>query len=85
VFVGAGLLGLDDGKGIEAGTCVTEEHMANMFAAMADPVSGKPVGGVPKAPARAVPVAGFDLTFSPHLFRVRNKGAYAESVIMPRR
>ena len=65
VFVGSGLSALDDGRGVEAGTQVTEEHMANMFAAMADPVSGKPVGGVPKAPAGAVPVAGFDLTFSP--------------------
>ena len=65
VFVGSGLSALDDGRGVEAGTLVTEDHMANMFAAMADPVSGKPVGGVPKAPAGAVPVAGFDLTFSP--------------------
>jgi hypothetical protein len=28
-------------------------------------VNGKPVGGTPKAAAGAVPVAGFDLTFSP--------------------
>ncbi len=65
VFVGSGLSALDDGKGVEAGTQVTDDHLANMFAAMADPVSGEPVGGTPKAPARAVPVAGFDLTFSP--------------------
>ena len=64
-FVGSGLSALDDGRGVKVGTPVTEEHMANMFAAMADPVSRKPVGGVPKAPAGAVPVAGFDLTFSP--------------------
>ena len=65
VFMGSGLAALDDERGVEAGTRVTEEHMANVFAAMADPVSGKPMGGVPKAPAGAVPVAGFDLTFSP--------------------
>jgi conjugative relaxase-like TrwC/TraI family protein len=65
VFIGSGLSALDDSRGVKVGTLVTEEHMANMFAAMADPVSGKPVGGVPKAPAGAVPVAGFDLTFSP--------------------
>ena len=33
--------------------------------ACADPVSGEPVGGAPRAPRGGVPVAGFDLTCSP--------------------
>ena len=48
MFVGSGLSALDDGRGMVFGTTVTEEHMANMFAAMADPVSGKPVGACPR-------------------------------------
>jgi conjugative relaxase-like TrwC/TraI family protein len=35
-----------------------------MLVALADPVSGEPVGGAPQAPSGAVPVAGFDLCFS---------------------
>jgi conjugative relaxase-like TrwC/TraI family protein len=44
---------------------VTEEHLENMLAACADPISGQPVGTTPKAPTGGVPVAGFDLTFNP--------------------
>jgi conjugative relaxase-like TrwC/TraI family protein len=36
-----------------------------MLAICADPVSGEPLGSAPRAPAGAVPVAGFDMTFSP--------------------
>ena len=64
-LLGSGLVDLDGGKGVEPGTQVTEEHLGLMLVALADPVSGEPVGGVPKAPAGAVPVAGFDLCFSP--------------------
>ena len=64
-FLGSGLADLDGGRGIEPGTQVSEEHLRLMLAALADPVSGEPVGGAPKAPAGAVPVAGFDLCFSP--------------------
>jgi conjugative relaxase-like TrwC/TraI family protein len=64
-FLGAGLADLDCGRGVEPGTQVTEEHLRLMLVALADPVSGEPVGGAPQAPAGAVPVAGFDLCFSP--------------------
>jgi conjugative relaxase-like TrwC/TraI family protein len=65
VFLGAGLADLDGGRGVQAGSQVTEEHMANMLVSCADPVSGEPLGSAPRAPRGAAPVAGFDLTFSP--------------------
>ena len=37
VFLGAGLVDLDGGKGVEAGTQVTEEHLFNMLVALCDP------------------------------------------------
>ena len=64
-FLGSGLVDLAGGRGVEPGTQVTEEHLRLMLVALADPVSGEPVGGAPKAPSGAVPVAGFDLCFSP--------------------
>ena len=64
-FLGSGLADLDGGKGVDAGMQVTEEHLRLMLVALADPVSGEPVGGAPKAPKGAAPVAGFDLCFSP--------------------
>jgi hypothetical protein len=82
-FLGGGLADLDDGQGVAHGTQVTEEHLRLMLVALADPVSGEPVGGVPRAPAGGAPVAGFDLTFSVPLCRYRHKGGYAESRIMP--
>ena len=65
VFLGAALADLDGGLGVEAGSLVTEEHLENMLAACADPITGQPVGTTPKAPRGGVPVAGFDLTFNP--------------------
>lgn len=65
VFLGAGLAELDGGAGVEPGTQVAEEHLEAMLAGMADPISGDPLGSAPKAPRGGVPVAGFDLTFSP--------------------
>jgi len=64
-FLGRGLADLDGGRGVAAGTEVSEEHLRLMLVALADPVSGEPVGSSPKAPAGAAPVAGFDLCFSP--------------------
>ena len=64
VFLGKGLAELDGGCGVVPGTEVTEEHLWNMLAACCDPVSGEPVGSMPRAPAGGAPVAGFDLTFS---------------------
>ncbi|MHB8296567.1 MAG: MobF family relaxase [Acidimicrobiales bacterium] len=65
VFLGAGLGDLDNGRGVEAGSQVTKEHLRHMLAGCADPIAGEAVGAAPKAPAGGVPVAGFDLTFSP--------------------
>jgi len=65
VFLGAGLAELDSGRGVEVGSQVSEEHLETMLAGMADPITGEAVGGTPKAPRGGVPVAGFDLTFSP--------------------
>jgi conjugative relaxase-like TrwC/TraI family protein len=65
IFLGAGLAELDGGRGVAPRSVVTEEHLSNMLVALVDPVSGEPLGGSPKAPRGGVPVAGFDLTFSP--------------------
>ena len=105
IFLGGGLADLDDGRGVEHGHQVSEEHLMNMLGLLADPVSGQPVGAPPPAPLgtiearierairrlpddlseadreaaeaeirdretqrqakQRVPVAGFDLTFSP--------------------
>ena len=65
VFIGAGLADLDSGRGVEAGSQVNEEHLEAMLAGLADPITAEPVGTAPKAPRGGVPVAGFDLTFSP--------------------
>src|SRR6478752_5972230 len=76
-FLGAGLAGLDDGTGVEAGSIVTEEQLWRMLGMLQDPVTGQPLGR-PPSPARThfidrfgrvgpapKTVAGFDLTFSP--------------------
>ena len=65
VFLGAGLAGLDGGRGVAKGATVTEEHLRNMLGACCDPVTGAPVGRTPNASAKLPPVTGFDLTFSP--------------------
>ena len=63
-FLGAGLGGLGGGRGVAAGTAVTEQHLKRMMSGLADPLTGQPVAGAGKTGGR-VPVAGFDLTFSP--------------------
>jgi len=65
VFLGAGLAELDGGRGVKVGSQVSEEHLEAMLAGMADPITAEPIGSTPKAPRGGVPVAGFDLTFSP--------------------
>ncbi len=65
VFLGAGLADLDVGRGVETGSEVAEKHLEAMLAGCADPITGEAVGGTPKAPRGGLPVAGFDLTFSP--------------------
>ncbi|GAA2748369.1 hypothetical protein GCM10009868_41110 [Terrabacter aerolatus] len=75
-FFGAGLAGLNGGRGVEVGSTVSEEHLWRMLGMLQDPVTGDPLGRTPgtertayvdglkrlrKAPQT---VAGFDLTFS---------------------
>ena len=47
VFLGTGLAGLDDGRGIEHGSPVTEQHLFNLLGMCADPVTGQPLGRQP--------------------------------------
>ncbi|MFC8501205.1 MobF family relaxase [Pedococcus sp. NPDC057267] len=76
-FLGAGLAGLDGGKGVGPGSVVSEEHLWRMLGMLQDPVTGQPLG---RPPTIELPdglntggrngrrasrtVAGFDLTFS---------------------
>ncbi len=64
-FLGSGLAGLDGGRGVETGSAVSEEHLRRMLGAMCDPISGDAIGSTPLLSDKKVPVAGFDLTFSP--------------------
>jgi len=65
VFIGSGLADLAGGDGVEKGSVVTEEHLANMLGCCCDPVTGSPLGRAPAAGSKGAAVAGFDLTFSP--------------------
>jgi conjugative relaxase-like TrwC/TraI family protein len=47
VFLGAGLAALDDGRGVEKGSTVTEQHLFNLLGMCADPVTGVPLGRQP--------------------------------------
>ena len=47
VFLGAGLGGLDDGRGVEPGSQVTEQHLFNLLGMCADPITGKALGRQP--------------------------------------
>jgi conjugative relaxase-like TrwC/TraI family protein len=61
VFLGAGLVGLDNGQGVAVGQSVTAENLQRMLQDCADPITGEVLGRAPSAKA----VGGFDLTFSP--------------------
>jgi len=61
VFLGAGLVGLDNGRGVAVGQSVTAENLQRMLQDCADPITGEALGRVPSTKA----VGGFDLTFSP--------------------
>ena len=67
VFLGAGLVALDGGAGVEIGSEVSEEHLFNLLGTRADPITGQTLGRPPirSLAANRTPVAGFDLTFSP--------------------
>jgi len=47
-FLGRGLGDLDDGRGVEVGSEVSEQHLFNLLGMCADPVSGKPLGRLPR-------------------------------------
>jgi conjugative relaxase-like TrwC/TraI family protein len=47
VFLGAGLAGLDEGRGVKQGSQVTEQHLFNLLGMCADPVTGRPLGRQP--------------------------------------
>lgn len=51
IFLGAGLAGLDDGRGVAHGAAVSEEHLFQMLGMCADPLTGKSLG---RAPNRGV-------------------------------
>ena len=55
VFLGAGLAALDDGRGVEKGSLVSEEHLFNLLGMCADPVTGQRLG---RQPNRAPSLAG---------------------------
>ncbi|HZW45757.1 MAG TPA: MobF family relaxase [Dermatophilaceae bacterium] len=75
-FLGRGLAGLNNGKGVLVGTTATEEHLFRMLGMLQDPITGEQLGRSPRrgGPAHfdsrgvtrkaSLPVAGFDLTFS---------------------
>ena len=75
-FLGAGLAGLDGGRGVPTGSAVSEEGLFRMLGMLQDPVTGDPLGRPPRGKqmvfvdhlgrVRRAPksVAGFDLTFS---------------------
>jgi conjugative relaxase-like TrwC/TraI family protein len=68
-WLGSGLTGLNDGAGIPAGSVVTEQALAALYAGR-DPSSGKPLGrpfltyASVDGKVRRHAVAGFDLTFT---------------------
>jgi hypothetical protein len=49
VFLGAGLGSLDDGRGVESGSQVTEQHLFNLLGMCADPITGETLGASPTA------------------------------------
>ena len=60
VFLGAGLVGLNNGLGVAVGQSVTAEYLQRMLQDCADPITDEVLGRVPSARA----VGGFDLTFN---------------------
>jgi hypothetical protein len=51
VFLGAGLGGLDGGRGVATGQSVTAENLRRMLQECADPVTGEVLGRAPSAKA----------------------------------
>lgn len=46
-FLGAGLAGLDGGRGVDSGSEVSEKHLFRMLGMCADPLTGEPLGRRP--------------------------------------
>jgi hypothetical protein len=64
-FLGRGLDGLGPSPGsVKEGDVVSPEMLHRMLAQLADPVTGNPLGRPPST-GEKLPVAGFDMTFSP--------------------
>lgn len=67
-WLGTGLTGLTNGRGVTAGSFVTPVQMERLFADGADPATGRTLGQSPHVYAaetdRRRPVAGFDSTFT---------------------
>ena len=61
VFLGSGLVGLNNGVGVDVGQSVTAENLQRMLQDCADPITGEVLGNAPRTKG----VGGFDLTFSP--------------------
>jgi conjugative relaxase-like TrwC/TraI family protein len=53
VFLGAGLAGLDGGRGLKKGAAVSEEHLFQMLGMCADPVTGRALGRAPNRGAQS--------------------------------
>ena len=53
VFLGGGLVALDDARGVEKGSAVSEEHLFNLLGMCADPVTGQALGRPPIRPHRS--------------------------------
>ena len=49
-FMGAGLPGLADGKGVAVGAQVSEEHLFRMLGMLQDPITGEQLGRAPRRP-----------------------------------
>jgi conjugative relaxase-like TrwC/TraI family protein len=54
MFLGAGLTGLDGGRGVVNGTAVSEENLFLMLGMCADPITGKPLGRAPNRAAQSL-------------------------------
>jgi conjugative relaxase-like TrwC/TraI family protein len=61
-FLGRGLAGLDNGKGVIEGTVVEDEHLRRMLHECADPITGEQLAA---KKLRSNGVGSFDFTFSP--------------------
>ncbi|MHB2029773.1 MAG: MobF family relaxase, partial [Acidimicrobiales bacterium] len=61
VFLGSGLVGLNNGAGVDVGQFVTAENLQRMLQDCTDPITGEVLGNAPRTKG----VGGFDLTFSP--------------------